>query len=33
MALEVATLAEQVVWPPVRARIDHMLATGQRLKN
>ena len=33
MALEVRTLGEQVVWPPVRARIDHMLATGKRLRN
>lgn len=33
MALEVETLAQLVVWAPVRARIDHMLATGKRLKN
>lgn len=33
MALEVQTLAELVSWAPVRARIDHMLATGQRLRN
>ena len=33
MALEVETLAELVAWAPVRARVDHMLATGQRLKN
>ena len=33
MALEVQTLAELVAWAPVRARIDHMLATGQRLRN
>ena len=33
MALEVQTLAELVSWAPVRTRIDHMLATGQRLRN
>ena len=33
LALEVTTLAELVALPPVRARIDHMLATGQRLRN
>ncbi len=33
MALEVETLARLVVWPPARARIDHMLQTGKRLRN
>ena len=33
MALEVQTLAELVAWPPVRTRVDHMLATGKRLRN
>lgn len=33
MALEVRTLAELVAWPPVRERVDHMLATGKRLRN
>ncbi|NTE68210.1 3-hydroxyacyl-CoA dehydrogenase/enoyl-CoA hydratase family protein [Agrobacterium tumefaciens] len=33
MALEVETLARLVTWPPSRARIEHMLSTGQRLKN
>lgn len=33
LALEVETLAELVTWPQVRARVDHMLATGQRLRN
>lgn len=33
MALEVHTLANLVGWAPVRERIDHMLATGKRLKN
>lgn len=33
MALEAATLAEQVMSPQVRERINHMLATGRRLKN
>lgn len=33
MLLEVETLAQLVTWPPSRARIEHMLATGKRLKN
>lgn len=32
-ALEAQTLAELVTWPPVRDRVNHMLATGKRLKN
>ncbi len=33
MELEVETLAQLVTWPPSRARIEHMLATGKRLNN
>lgn len=33
MALEAATLARLVTWPPSRARVEHMLATGKYLKN
>ena len=33
MALEAATLARLVTWQPARARVEHMLATGKRLRN
>lgn len=33
MGLEVATLARLVTWTPSRQRVEHMLATGKRLRN
>lgn len=33
MALETAALAHLTLWAPARARIDHMISTGERLRN